>query len=280
MTETLGSAVRKTTQLLQSDSDTPHLDAELLVMLATNKPREYLLINPDEPLTPQQEKILQDFVQRRHQGEPIAYISGHKEFWSLDLIVTPDVLIPRPETEHVIEWMLAHLPKDQSLRIADLGVGSGAIAIALAHERPNWLIDATENAENALKIAKQNAKRHHLTNIRFYLGNWCDPLPIRNYTAIVSNPPYIEENDEHLQSLKYEPHAALAAGEDGLDAIQVIIKQAKNYLTNGGHLVFEHGYNQKEKIISLLEENGYRAIIDHNDLAGIPRFITATYYCD
>lgn len=275
MTITIEAAIRQVTADLKPFSDTAHLDAEVLIMLVTKKTREQLFAYPEKTLTKTQQQQLKEYVQRRRQGEPIAYITGHKEFWSLDLLVMPDVLIPRPETEDLVQWVLETLPKDKNLKVADLGVGSGAIAVALAHERPNWQIDATEKQAKALAIAKQNAKRHQLNNINFFQGSWCEPLPQHDYALIVSNPPYIDHNYAHLKTLTYEPKSALDGGQAGLEAIIQIIDQAKSYLAAGGYLVLEHGFDQKEKIIELLQQAGYHAIADHTDLAGLPRFISA-----
>ena len=165
--------------------------------------------------------------------------------------------------------------KDENIQLADLGTGSGAISVALAYERQNWVIDATDQSEKALAVARQNAVLHGVKNIQFYAGSWCQALPRKNYHAIVGNPPYIAENDTHLQSLKYEPLAALSAGKAGLDAIKNIIVQAKDYLLPGGWLVLEHGYDQKASIVALMKKENYREIKDYSDLAGLPRMIVA-----
>lgn len=271
---TFENALNFATEKLKNYSPTPHLDAELLLMHCINNTREYIFTYPEKLLNQQETNQLENLIERRKSGEPIAYIIGYKEFWSLNLEVTPDVLIPRPETEHLIEWALIQLP-EKKLSIADLGVGSGAIAIALADERPDWEIDATDINEKAIALAKRNAKRYQLENIHFYLGSWCEPLPKKNYNAIFSNPPYIDHYDTHLAKLKFEPRYALDGGKNGLDAIKIIIPQAKNYLAPEGYLVIEHGYDQQEKIMKLFEEAGYKDIEDHVDLAGLPRFTTA-----
>lgn len=270
------NAILSTTEQLKKYSDTSHLDAELLVMEVTQQTREHLIAYPETALTSHQQKELEKLTQRRIRGEPIAYILGHKEFWSLDLKVTPDTLIPRPETEHLVEWALNNLPAEKNICVADLGAGSGAIAIALAHERSHWTIDATEKYPEALSIAKHNAQRLQLSNINFYSGSWCKALPHHDYTAILCNPPYVTHGDPHLENLKYEPRHALDGGKEGLDSIKIIIRQAKNYLEHKGYLILEHGYDQAKKIKKLLHENGYQNIQDHRDLAGQPRFATAT----
>lgn len=264
----------KITEMLKNHSETPRLDAELLMTVCTNESREYLLTHAEEKLTLAQEKKLNTLVQRRIKGEPIAYILGHKEFWSLNLFVNKDVLIPRPETEHLIEWALENLPANEPLLIADLGVGSGAIALTLASERPHWKIHATDSSIRSLFLARRNAIAHQLFNIRYHWGDWCNALHTHHYNAIFSNPPYIPSNDPHLEQLKFEPRGALDGGQDGLDAIRIIISQAQNYLIPGGALIIEHGYDQEKEIITLMQQAGYENVQDHKDIAGLPRYVT------
>lgn len=267
--------IKNISRQLTMCSETQYLDAEILVGHVLKKSRAELFAYLEIQVTPTQKKQLADYVSRRVAGEPIAYILGEKEFWSLNLTVTPDVLIPRPETEMLVEWILKNLPKDEKLRVADLGTGSGAIAIAIASERPHWQLVAIDNYKKALKVAKTNSEKHHIHNINFYLGEWCQALAQRNYHAIVGNPPYIPDNDKHLQQLKYEPRGALAGGPDGLSAIKTIIEEAKSYITNGGWLLLEHGFDQSQKIIELMQEAHYHQIQGHTDLAGLPRMIVA-----
>ncbi|MCH9770426.1 MAG: peptide chain release factor N(5)-glutamine methyltransferase [Gammaproteobacteria bacterium] len=256
-------------------STTPELDAELLISYCLQKPRSYLYAYPEQTLTSKQTTQLQQLQKRRQNGEPMAYILEQQEFWSLPLTVTPDVLIPRPETEHLVEWLLENLPPS-TLNIAELGTGSGAIAIALGKERPTWKITATDISTAALKIAKQNITALNLTNISCYQGDFCDALPQKNYTAIVSNPPYLANNDSHLAVLQFEPwETALIAGQDGLDAINKIVMQASHHLLPNGHLILEHGYQQAKAVHHLLSQAGYTNIHHHQDLAGLPRFTTA-----
>lgn len=259
------------TDELKCYSATPRLDAELLITAVIDQPRTQLFAHPERELTAAEEKKLTKCVKRRVAGEPVAYILGHKEFWSLDLQVTPDVLIPRPETEMLVEWTLDNLPAQERLRIADLGTGCGAIAIALAYERPAWTIDAIDNSKKALNVAKRNADWHRTSNVNFYCGEWCQALPAKKYRAILGNPPYIASADAHLQNLSYEPQAALNGGGDGLQAIEIIIKEAQHYLLPQGWLVLEHGYDQSEQIVALMKKNNYRDVKDHPDLAHRPR---------
>ena len=257
------------------NSTTSRLDIELLLAFTLNQPRSFLYAHPEYETTPEQEKKFNDLLKRRINGEPIAYILGKKEFWPLELTVTPNVLIPRPETELLIETALNKITQETA-DIADLGTGSGAIAIALASEHPKWNIIATDISKDALKLAQDNALNLQLKNIEFYHGNWCEALPNKKFDLIISNPPYIAQNDPHLQlgDVRFEPKIALEA-EDGLSEFKKIIKQAKNYLKNEGLLILEHGYDQSEKIQDLLNQNGYQGITPYKDLAGIDRAICA-----
>jgi len=258
-------------------SDTPKLDAELLLMHSLQKSRTYLYTYSKTILTDKQSSILERILHRRLQGEPIAYILGYKEFWSLPIEITHDTLIPRPETEHLVEWALHHLSKKEKLDVADLGTGSGAIALALAKERPNWKITATEKSIKAIIVAQHNAKQKKKKNIGFYLNqgdHWCDGLPHSHYAAIISNPPYIAENDKILADfvLQYEPHSALIAKQQGLAELIKIIIEATHYLLPGGWLILEHGYNQANSVQDLMQHENYQAIQTHRDLAGHQRF--------
>jgi release factor glutamine methyltransferase len=269
-------ALQNSSLELQSHSETPRLDAQLLISFCTEISREKMLAYPEHLLSPPQEKRLHLLLARRMKGEPLAYILGTKEFWSMELKVSSDTLIPRPETECVVEWILQHFKNEEKLRVADLGTGSGAIAIALASEKPLWEIHATDLNEKALKIAKINADQFAPGRISFFHGSWCFALPQKNYDLIVSNPPYIAEGDPHLKSLGFEPKLALVSGKDGLDAIRKIAGEAKNYLQKGGYLVLEHGFDQSEAVCQILQNFSYNCIEAYRDLGGSPRFVAAT----
>lgn len=259
---------------ISKQTQTPQLDAELLLMHVLKKTRAQLYANSNDPLLKSDEKKLDDLVIRRSRGEPMAYLLGNQAFWTMELMVTTDTLIPRPETECLVEWILTHYGHCDSLNIADLGTGSGAIAIALASEKPHWKITATDLSEEALAIAKQNVEKYGLKNISLYSGSWCDALPEKNYDLIASNPPYIAEKDPHLKQLKFEPKNALVSGSDGLDAIRQITQQANLFLRPNGHLIIEHGYDQATLVANLFLEAGYNTIENHRDLSDIPRFVT------
>ena len=263
-----------TTQFL-TNSNTPRLDLELLLAFILNQPRSFLYAHSEYELTPEQEKTFDALLNRRANGEPIAYILGKKEFWSLELAVNKNVLIPRPETELLVEIALSKLNQESAM-IADLGTGSGAIALALADARPKWSIVATDLSADALNLACYNAKQLQLSNIEFYCGDWCEALPNKEFDLIISNPPYIAQNDPHLQQgdVRFEPKIALESG-NGLVALQKIIIRAKSHLKIGGLLMLEHGYDQSEQVQNLLHQNKYQAITPYQDLAGIYRVVVA-----
>lgn len=257
------------------------LEAEILLAHVLNQPRSFLHTWPESILTNAQAKQLAGFMERRLNKEPIAYIVGHHEFWSLDLLVTPETLIPRPETELLVESVLSKLGDQTSdIKIADLGTGSGAIGLALASERPLWKIFATDISAKTLTIARENAKRLALQNISFYQGHWCSALPCRDFNVIVSNPPYIAEAEWHGYSthLAFEPRHALLSGRDGLDAIQEITQLSRNYLRLSGYLLIEHGFLQGLAVRELFAKAGFSDICTLRDLSNQER-VTLGCYC-
>lgn len=268
------SVLRQVSHSLSEVSATPHLDAEILLMEVLKVPRSYLYAHAKKDLTASQQEMFFAFVARRMQGEPIAYIIGYREFWSLNLKVNQHTLIPRPETELLVELVLKHLP-DMSMnyRVVDLGTGSGAIALALASERKHWMIDAVDISEQAIALAQENAQRLDLTHINFLVGSWCQPLKKRSYHAIISNPPYIAQEDPCWlrPEMHYEPKTALIAEQAGLADLQHLILEAKNYLMEEGYLLLEHGWQQAEHLQQLLRKEGYNAIQTFADLAGHAR---------
>lgn len=257
--------------LFKAKADISALDADLLLAYVLQKPRSYLYAHGEQLLTATEQAQFQALLQRREQGEPIAYIIGEQEFWSLPLRVTQDVLIPRPETELIVEFILAQLPKDKPQSIIDLGTGSGAIAIAIASERLNWKITATDKSPSALAVAKHNAEKFTLSHISFIESDWFMNIPSQQFSAIISNPPYIANDDPHLRDLCYEPTSALVAENNGLDDIEKIVEQAKNYLQSSGLLAIEHGYKQLEAVQAIYRAAGYQDISTLNDLANHPR---------
>jgi len=261
---------------LEQVSDSAQLDAELLLSHVLQKPRGYLYSWSEIEISPQQIQAYEKLLLARLSGEPIAYILGEREFWSLPLKISNQVLIPRPETELLVEAVLQLIPIKHA-RVADLGTGSGAIALALAHEQAAWEIYATDYSANALKVAQNNAEHLGLQNIHFSQGSWCQALPNLQFDAIISNPPYIEENDPHLMQgdVRFEPREALVADAQGLADIHCIIQQAKSYLKPGAWLLLEHGYNQALAVRQLFGKYGYKHVVSKLDLVGIERISLA-----
>ena len=262
-------------QRLEQVSDSPRLDAELLLARAIDMPRSYLFAHPEDSLD---ELALERFEQalgRRIAGEPMAYIDGTREFWSMELMVTPATLVPRPETELLVDLALREIPRKVEWRILDLGTGSGAIALAIARERRLCHVTATDVSADALAVAAQNARQLELPDIEFVAGDWTEPLAGRSFKVIVSNPPYVSAGDPALERLAAEPRLALAAGSDGLDAIRVIARDCRNLLHGDGVLLIEHGADQEEPVMELLRSNGWSDIRCYKDLAGLPRVSVA-----
>lgn len=257
------------------------MDADLLLSCVLNIARATLKAYPERELTLEQKNSFKELVQKRMSGEPIAYLLGHKEFWSLDFIVTPDVLIPRPDTELLVELALEQIAPKQAMRILDLGTGSGAIALSIATERPNTTVLATDISAEALQIAKLNAKQLHIKNVEFALGSWFDALDAnieQQFAMIVSNPPYVANYDPHLAQgdLRFEPNKALVSGMEGMDDLRIIIHRAQPYLLPGGQLLVEHGYNQEHLVAKEFASAGFKDVTCFKDLSGIPR-VTAGY---
>lgn len=259
------------------NSSTPKLDAEILLAHVLNKSRSFLYSHADEKVDP---NYIQQFIQllkRRKNGEPIAYIIGEQDFWNIKLKVDQNTLIPRPETEMLVEKCLEYSANKENLTVLDLGTGSGAIAIALAKEKPSWKIIATDISPRALAIARENATLNQVENVEFYLGDWCAALPLNRVDVIISNPPYVNDSDELIckGDVRYEPRIALQSGKDGLADIRRIIHQAKSVLVESGYLLLEHGYTQQRQILELLEEEGYQQSTGFTDLAGLDRIVFA-----
>jgi release factor glutamine methyltransferase len=259
---------------LQRVADDPRHEAEILLGAALGRTRAWIMAHPDERvLDCEATDRYESHITRRSHGEPVAYVLGEKEFWSLPLEVTPDVLIPRPETELVVELALTHLPRDQEARVLDLAAGSGAIALALARELPRAAVVGTDLSAAAIAVARRNAQRLGLANVVFRTGHWFDPVAKERFDVIASNPPYIAETDDRVEHAvrRFEPHAALFAGTDGLEALRVITGAAGRHLSPGGWLVVEHGDRQGPAVRELLSVAGFADVATHADLAGLDR---------
>ncbi|MDD5275244.1 MAG: peptide chain release factor N(5)-glutamine methyltransferase [Methylovulum sp.] len=267
------SALKEAACILSENPESPTLDAEILLCLVLDKPRSYLRAWCDKELEAIQLSRFQSLIQQRHQGIPIAYLTGGREFWSREFIVSADVLIPRPDTELLIELSLKLIPTDRPTAIIDLGTGSGIIAITLAAQYPHAQVFATDISPEALAIAKLNADKHQVGTVQFYQSNWLADVPDTQFDLIISNPPYLDEDDIHLQQgdVRFEPRSALIAAEQGLRDIRTIAETAHHRLKFGGHLLIEHGYNQQQAVQCVFKHFGYDDIQTHTDLSGHPR---------
>ncbi len=270
-THSIGALLAQAAGLLGTDA--ARLEAEILLAACLDRPRSHLYAWPERQVEPRRQERFATLVSRRARGEPIAYLLGQREFWSLPLTVTPDTLIPRPETETLVALALEKMPVDHQPRVADLGAGAGTIALAIARERPRSEVIATDISLAALSVARHNAARLGLDNVRFVCGSWCRAFPADVFDFILSNPPYVAETDPHLREgdPRFEPRTALAAGPEGLDALRRVITGAHDRLRPGGWLILEHGYDQGYKVMQMMRTQGFRKISDHPDASGLSR---------
>jgi len=273
MARTLGDALREAAAALNPSSLNPRLDAEVLLRHVTGYSAADLMARAEHALTEDKARRFDEFVARRRAGEPVAYLIGAREFWSLTLKITPAVLIPRPETELLVERTLAHVSTNARWTVVDAGTGSGAIALAIARERPHCRVIATDRSSEALGIARANAKQLGINNVEFLQGEWLEPLGKLSSEMVVSNPPYVRANDPHLNEgdVRFEPQGALVSGPDGLDAIRALVRQAFACLMPGGWFLLEHGHDQAAVVATILAEAGFCEIACHRDLAGHER---------
>lgn len=274
----IAQQLKLATKQLSNSSDSAYLDAEVLLCYVLDKQRAYLRTWPERELNAKQLKQFQQLTKKRYKGIPIAYLTGSREFWSRDFFVNETVLIPRADTELLIELSLA-LIQQQSLALLDLGTGSGIIGITLAAECPAIDVTATDFSKAALAVAQQNAQNLQVTNVTFKHSDWFTNIPQKPYQLIISNPPYIAEDDLHLQQgdLRFEPITALSAPQSGLAAIRQIIEQSRDFLSKGGYLLIEHGYQQQAAVQAIFEEYAYQQVIGHCDLGGQPRVTTGCW---
>jgi release factor glutamine methyltransferase len=267
--DTLTAASRR----LTAKHETARLDAEILLCHVVAKPRSFVYAWPDHPLNHEEALAFERLVARRAAGAPVAYLVGRKDFWSLTLAVSDDTLVPRPETERLVELALEHIPGDTGWSILDLGTGTGAITLALALERPRCSVLATDRSTAALRLAAGNGRRLGLSNVTFLGADWCAGLRPGSFDLVACNPPYVADDDPHLLAgdVRHEPREALRGGADGLDPIRRIVLQAHEVLRAGGWLLLEHGYSQGEAVRQLLVGQGYSEVTTVRDLAGHER---------
>ena len=269
----MGATLRAAVTRLGGDADA-RVDAEALLAFALERDRGWLIAHRDDELPDALCHAFSRLVDQRECGHPVAYLTARRGFWNLELEVGPGVLIPRPETELLVQLALDRIPLDRALRIADLGTGSGSIALALARERPRITVFGVDASREALRIAEANAHRLNLRNVLLLRANWLDALPeTSGFALVVSNPPYLADDDPHLQQgdLRFEPRMALASGEDGLDAIRAIVRSARSRLHCSGELLIEHGATQGAEVRALLVAAGYASVQTWQDLGGRDR---------
>jgi release factor glutamine methyltransferase len=274
-TTSIAAAIAEVASQLAASSDSARLDAEILVARSIDMPRSYLFAHPEDELDELALQRLNDTVSRRLAGMPMAYITGSKEFWSLELQVSPATLVPRPETELLVDYALREIPRKAAWSILDLGTGSGAIALAIAKERPGCFVTAVDASADALAVAKNNAHALGLANVVCVEGDWTAPVTDQEFRVIVSNPPYVAVGDAALEALAAEPDVALTSGADGLDAIRRLAHECATIITDDGLLLLEHGNDQRDAVAAILAEHGWRDIACVDDYAGHPRMTSA-----
>ncbi len=277
--QTSGELLASALTALGGNAPSARLDAEVLLAHVLEKPRTRLLGWPDDPVPASQAARYREMIARRADGEPVAYLTGMREFWSLPLEVTRQTLIPRPETELLVEVALALIPDDGPLTIADLGTGTGAVAAAIATEGRDCHVIATDVCPRALAVARRNMAQLTLDNVSVRQGNWCDALGGERYAFILANPPYVASGDAHLArgDVRFEPRLALTAGDDGLDAIREITASAGAHLLPGAALILEHGHDQGRAVRGLLRRHGYKKVRGYQDLGGNNRVASGVW---
>ncbi len=263
-------ALQYAVQNISNTSPSANLDAQILLSYILNCNRAHLIAWPEKELSLQQIDSFQELIKQRQQGSPVAHLTGQREFWSLNFKVNNSTLIPRPETETLIEFILDKFGEKKELTVLDMGTGTGAIAITLSSEKPDWKITASDISTAAITLAKENSIILNTKNITFLQSDWFTKIPQQTFDLIVSNPPYISIDDPHLAEgdIRFEPKSALTSGKTGMDDIDHLCLQAQNYLAKNGWLIVEHGYNQKSVVADCFTRNEYKNVSQRNDLAG------------
>lgn len=274
-TISIATAIAEATNRLSVNSESARLDAEILVARSIGMPRSYLFAHPEDSLDEIALQRLNETIERRSDGVPLAYITGSKEFWSLELQVSPATLVPRPETELLVDLALSLLSQDSDAQVLDLGTGCGAIALAVKRERPGVHVTAVDSSRAALRVAQRNAARLAL-DVRWVESTWFEALGGDRYDLIVANPPYVASSDPHLtRDLRHEPRRALDGGDDGLNAIREILTGARAHLRPRGYVMIEHGYDQGPAVAALARRHRLRRLQGHRDLSGKDRVLVA-----
>lgn len=279
MDPTISNALAAATRRLERSSPSSRIDAEILLCHTLGCNTAHLAAWPEKNLSIEQTQQFNQLIGERESGLPVAYLTGQREFWSLKLDVSTATLIPRPETETLVEFVLDQFDKQRTIQLVDLGTGNGAIALAIASERPDWKITATDISQNALTVAQQNADRHHISNVEFKTSHWFNALENQSFDIIISNPPYVAEDDPHLSTgdVRFEPVNALASGISGMDDIEAITSVASRYLKNNGWLILEHGFDQKKQVFDCFKAADFDPIIQKSDLSNQPRMTAGCY---
>ena len=258
---------------LNETSPSASIDAQALLTFVLKCNTAHLAAWPEKDLNAEQASTYLKLVQQRQQGIPVAHLTGTREFWSLDFLVNDSTLIPRPETETLIEFILEKFENKKKLKLLDMGTGTGAIAISIAKEKPDWEILGSDISEQAITLANNNKKRHLADNSTFIHSDWFNNITDKEFDVIVSNPPYIANDDPHLSQgdVRFEPKSALTSGDTGMDDIEHLCAHAKNHLKINGWLIVEHGYNQKQLVADCFTNNGFKEVEQHQDLSGHTR---------
>ncbi len=278
MAHTLEQAIAAGADLLASSSESAKLDAQVLLLHILQKPRSYLFTWPEHALSDEQQSQFNVFIQRRLKGEPVAHITGLREFWSLSLEVNATTLIPRPDTETLVEQAL-EIALPATAKVLDLGTGTGAIALALGSEMPSWQITAVDRVSDAVALATRNQQRLAINNVHVKQSNWFSELHGEKFNLIVTNPPYIESSDIHLNQgdVRFEPLSALVADDCGMSDIKQIITQSRDYLSSNGYLLIEHGFEQGDAVRHFFEKMAFVNIKTVKDLGNNDRVTLALW---
>ena len=269
----ISQALKQASATLTESSPSASVDAQVLLTFVLDCNTAHLAAWPEKELDQQQSTLYQQLIQKRSQGHPVAHLTGSREFWSLNFLADNSTLIPRPETETLVEFILEKFNGKKKLKLLDMGTGTGNIAISLARENPDWLVTGSDLSERALNLAEQNSKQLQTNNTAFVHSDWFDNIADHDFDIIVSNPPYIIDDDPHLSEgdVRFEPRTALTAGNTGMNDIEHICQHAKTYLKNNGLLIIEHGYNQEQLVSDCFTENGFTEIEQRQDLSGHTR---------